>query len=149
VAIALDLKADYVNMLYKKYWELNQLHQLTLVYQKIKNHIPSFLKLHSIIRENEMDKEKDIVNVLKYANELPYLENRVKQLMCDVGVLESKKNSSRTDLLVALQKQISEEKDSLRFYQSVLDDKIQNISNAHNKLEHLENIKNSIRLSKD
>ena len=26
VVIALDLKADYVNMLYRKYWELNQLH---------------------------------------------------------------------------------------------------------------------------
>jgi hypothetical protein len=62
VAIELDLKADEVNKLYRKYWELNQLHQLTVLYQKIKHYIPSFLKLHSIIRDNGMgDDEKDIV----------------------------------------------------------------------------------------
>ena len=32
-------------------------------------------KLHSILRGNGMDQEKDVINVLKYANELPYLEN--------------------------------------------------------------------------
>jgi hypothetical protein len=69
VAIELDIKADYINCLYRKYWELNQLHDLTLVYQKIKNQIPSFLKLYSILRENGMDQEKDIVNVLKHAND--------------------------------------------------------------------------------
>jgi len=43
VAITLDIKADYVNGLYRKYWELNQLDQLSLLYQKIKHYIPSFL----------------------------------------------------------------------------------------------------------
>jgi hypothetical protein len=114
VAIALDLKADYVNRLYRKYWELNQLHQLTVLYQKIRNHIPSFLKLYSIIKEYGMgDEQKDIANVLKYADELPYLENKVQQLLYDVEGLESKKNNSKT-VLFALQKQISATKDSLQ-----------------------------------
>ena len=42
-----------------------------------------------------------------------------------------------------MQKQISDEKESLKFYQSVLDDKIQKISDTHEKLAQLENIKNN------
>jgi DNA repair exonuclease SbcCD ATPase subunit len=135
VAIALDLKADEVNKLYRKYWELIQLHQLTLVYEKIKHCIPSFLKLHSIIKENKMDEEKDMANILKNANELPYLENKVQQLLYDVDALENKKNNSKT-VLSALQNQISTTKNSLKFYQSALDE-------AHKKLVQLENIKNN------
>jgi hypothetical protein len=142
VAIALDLKADEINKLYRKYWELNQLHQLTLVYEKVKHCIPSFLKLHSIIKENKMDEEKDIANILKNANELPYLENKVQQLLYDVDALENKKNNSKT-VLSALQNQISAEKDSLKFYESSLNEKIQSIDEAHKKLVQLENIKNN------
>jgi hypothetical protein len=104
VAIELDIKADEVNKLYRKYWELNQLHQLTVLYQKIKDHIPSFLRLHSIIRDNEMG-DDEIVNVLKYANELRSLKDKVQQLACDVVALVDKRNSCKTDLVV-LQNQV-------------------------------------------
>jgi beta-glucosidase-like glycosyl hydrolase len=42
-----------------------------------------------------------------------------------------------------LQNQISAAKDSLKIYQSALDDKIRNMSEAHKKLAQLENIKNN------
>jgi transposase len=86
VAIELDLKADEVNKIYRKFWDLNQLHQLTMLYQKIRNHIPSFLRLHSIIRGNGMG-DDEIANVLKYANELRSLKYKVQQLACEVGHL--------------------------------------------------------------
>ena len=74
VAITLDIKADYVNGLYRKYWELNQIDQL-VCYIKNKALHSIIFKLHLILRGNGMDQEKDVINVLKYANELPYLEN--------------------------------------------------------------------------
>ena len=39
--------------------------------KKEKIHLPSFLRLHNIMERQGMDDEKDIANVLKYANELP------------------------------------------------------------------------------
>jgi hypothetical protein len=45
--------------------------------------------------------------------------------------------------LSVLQNQISAAKDSLKIWQSALDEKIQDIAQAHKKLEQLENIKNN------
>jgi predicted Holliday junction resolvase-like endonuclease len=56
--------------------------------------------------------------------------------------LEYKRNSLRT-ALSALQNQIYAAKDSMKFHQSTLDEKIQNISDMHKKLAQLENIKNN------
>ena len=43
----------------------------------------------------------------------------------------------------ALQNQISKTRESLKIYQSALDDKIQNIAESHKKLAQLESIKNN------
>ena len=43
----------------------------------------------------------------------------------------------------ALQNQINTTRESLKIYQSAVDDKIQNIDEAHKKLAQLENIKNN------
>jgi beta-glucosidase-like glycosyl hydrolase len=52
------------------------------------------------------------------------------------------KNIQRA-VLSALQNQINAAKHSLKIYQSALDDKVQNIDEAHKKLTQLENIKNN------
>ena len=43
----------------------------------------------------------------------------------------------------ALQNQISTARDSLKLYQSAIDEKIQNIAEAHKRLAQLDNIKNN------
>ena len=43
----------------------------------------------------------------------------------------------------ALQNQINTTRNSLKIYQSAIDEKIQNIAEAHKKLAQLENIKNN------
>jgi hypothetical protein len=45
--------------------------------------------------------------------------------------------------LSALQNQINTTRNSLKLYQSAVDEKIQNIAEAHKKLAQLENIKNN------
>jgi hypothetical protein len=56
--------------------------------------------------------------------------------------LNIKRNSLRTVLSV-LQNQITAARDWLKIWQSALDDKIQDIAEAHNKLAQLKNIKNN------
>jgi chromosome segregation ATPase len=79
---------------------------------------------------------------LKFGKELPHLKDQFQLLVEEINDLEYKRNSLRT-ALSALQNQISAARDSLKIWQSALDDKIQDIAEAHKKLAQLENIKNN------
>ena len=83
-----------------------------------------------------------MVDSLKFGKELPYLQGQFQLLVEEIDSLEYKKNSQRA-VLSTLQNQISISKNSLKLYQSALDDKIQNIAVMQKKLARLENIKNN------
>jgi chorismate mutase len=74
VAIQLGLPERQVTKYYREYWELQGLHELTFLYEERKHHLPSFLRLHNIMQRQGIDDENDIANVLKYAKELPNLQ---------------------------------------------------------------------------
>jgi hypothetical protein len=74
VAIQLGLSERQATKYCREYWELTGLHELTLLYEERKDHLPSFLKLYNIMQRQGMNDENDIANVLKYANELPNLQ---------------------------------------------------------------------------
>jgi hypothetical protein len=75
VAIQLGLPERQVTKYCREYWELEGLHELTLLYEERKHYLPSFLGLHNIMEREGMDDENDIANVLKYAKELQNLNN--------------------------------------------------------------------------
>ena len=79
--IALDIPADEVHAIYREYWELKGMHKLNVLYEEKKDSLPSILKLHKIVKEQEMG-EHEVINVLKLANnnELPYLQDKVEYL---------------------------------------------------------------------
>jgi hypothetical protein len=85
--------------------------------------------------------EQNVVDALKFGKELPHLKDQFQLLVDEINSLEYKRNGLRT-VLSTLQNQISAAKDSLKFFQSILDQKIQNISET-DKLAQLENIKNN------
>jgi hypothetical protein len=142
VAIKLDLGADVVDKLYQQFWKLEGLYQLNIVYKEIKRYLPSFLNLFKIMKQQKMMGEKDVVDALKFGKELPNLKDQFQLLVEEINNLEYKRNGLKT-VLSALQNQISAARDSLKLYQSTLDDKIQHISHMHKKLAQLENIKNN------
>jgi chorismate mutase len=74
VAIQLGLSERQAIKYCREYWELKGLHELTLLYEERKHHLPSFLRLHNIMQRQGIHEEKDIANVLKYAKELPNLQ---------------------------------------------------------------------------
>lgn len=55
VAIGLNLKEPEVRELYKQYWNLQQLHDLYQVYEKVKDGIGSFVELYRLIEDAGMD----------------------------------------------------------------------------------------------
>jgi hypothetical protein len=142
VAIRLDLKADVVDRLYQQFWKLEGLYQLNLVYKEIKRYLPSFLNLFKIMKQQKMMSEQNVVDALKFGKQLPHLKDQFQLLVEEINSLEYKRNGLRT-ALSALQNQISAAKDSLKSFQSILDQKIQNMAETDKKLAQLENIKNN------
>jgi hypothetical protein len=94
------------------------------------------------MKQQRIMSEQDVVDALKFGKELPQLKDQFLLLVEEIDNLEYKKNNSKT-VLSALQNQISTTKDSLKIYQSAVDEKIQNIAEAHKKLAQLENIKSN------
>jgi hypothetical protein len=142
VAIKLDLKADVVDKLYQQFWKLEGLYQLNLIYKEIWRYLPSFLNLFKIMKQQKTMSEQNVVDALKFGKELPHLKDQFQLLVEEINNLEYKRNGVRT-ALSALQNQISAAKDSLKFFQSILDQKIQNMAETDKKLAQLENIKNN------
>ena len=132
VAVKLDLSASEINRVYQDFWKLKRLHKLTVVYKEIEPYLSSFLKLFKIIKKNSIS-ELEIVNAIKYANELPHLQSEVQRLRDEVQDLEDKKDRCKADLL-DLQVEISYSKNTLDLFQSVLDHKKQQIANMNEKL---------------
>jgi transposase len=142
VAIKLDLGAEVVDRLYQQFWRLEGLYQLNMVYKEIKRYLPSFLKLFELMKHQKMMSEQNVVDALRFGKRLPQLKDQFQLLVDEINSLEYKKNNFKA-VLSALQNQISATKDSLKIYQSAVDEKIQNIDKAHKKLSQLENIKNN------
>ncbi|MGC1132518.1 MAG: hypothetical protein WA941_06830 [Nitrososphaeraceae archaeon] len=99
VAIELDLSSSEVENILQEFWVLNKLDELACVYLEIRNHIELFLRLFHIMKKNKLINQEDIKTVLKYANDLPSLENRFHDLANIVLDLEIKKKELNAQLL--------------------------------------------------
>ena len=86
--------------------------------------------------------QKDIGKLLKYAYDLPFIENRIQKLTEDVNLLEHQKHTSRVDIF-NLREQISRLKNYAELCRSNMNTIIKQISNSENKLANLnQNIEN-------
>jgi transposase len=97
VAIKLDTGADETDRLYREYWKLRRLYKLISIYKEIEPYLSSFLKLFKIMKRNGIS-EQEMVNAIKYANELPNVESKVQGLRHEVRELEDKKDNYKADL---------------------------------------------------
>jgi hypothetical protein len=117
VAIELDLSASEIEDMLQEYWVLNNLDELALVYLEIKNHLDFFLNLFHIMKKNKLINQNHIKTVLKYAIELPSLENKFHSLTNIVLDLEIKKKELSVQLIDLAQ--------AINQYQGVIDNKKQ------------------------
>jgi hypothetical protein len=120
VVIALDLRADEVQAIYREYWELNNMYELAEVYEEIRSYLPSFLRLHRILNDRGMG-EQEILNVLELANnhQLQHLQWKVEYLRNDIEMLEDQKTKASNHILI-LNRRIDEFQGMLSMYESSL-----------------------------
>jgi predicted transcriptional regulator len=98
VAIELNLTESEATKFYKEYWKLQQLHNLNVVYEEIKNDIEYFLKLYKLAMTKGM-RIPQVVHALEVANnDLPSIEEQLKRLRNSVSVLQSQKRICETNL---------------------------------------------------
>jgi hypothetical protein len=116
VVIALDLPPQFVETLYRKYWECKRMFELADIYEEAKYDLHELLWLHRIIKRLGME-EQDIIKVLELAkhNQLQYLQWKVQHLENQVFMLELKKTKATNDVL-KLSKTIDEFEERFNMY---------------------------------
>jgi hypothetical protein len=107
VAIQLGLSERQATKYCREYLELKGLHELTFLYEERKHYLPSFIRLHKIMEREGMDDEKDIANALKYAKELPNLQQYWENLQANNHNLKRQNQELEGDLQ-AKKRQIAE-----------------------------------------
>ena len=96
VAIELDMPADKVEELHVQYWRLSKLDNLEILYHEAEYSLSLLLRLHNILKDKRITKDKDISDLIEIANNgLPNLRARFEMLLNQVTALENEKNSLR------------------------------------------------------
>ena len=92
VAIELDMPADKVEELHVQYWRLSKLDDLEILYHEAECSLSLLLRLHNILKDKRITKDKDISELIELANDgLPNIRNRFADLLNQVTVLENEK----------------------------------------------------------
>jgi chorismate mutase len=137
VAIQLGLSEKQVTKYCREYWELKGLHELTFLYEERKHYLPSFLRLHNIMQRQGIDDENDIANVLKYAKELPNLQQYWENIQGNNHNLKCQ-NQELEKELQARRKNIAE----LTEVENMLH---QNVDTLQNDIDHLLNERSQLQ----
>jgi hypothetical protein len=140
VVIALDISPDEVHAIYREYWELKGRYKLNVVYEEAKDSLPSILKLHRIVKEQDMS-ENEVINVLKLANnnEFSYLQDKVDYLRNEISNLELKK-AECTNHVLTLSKRIDELRETVNVYESSLNEKREEVARLNQEQKRLDNL---------
>ena len=100
VAIELDMPADKVEELHVQYWRLSKLDNLEILYHEAEYSLSLLLRLHNILRDKRITKDKDISDLIELANEgLPNLRARFDVLLNQATVLENEKSALGSEIL--------------------------------------------------
>jgi transposase len=100
VAIELDMPADKVEELHVQYWRLSKLDDLEILYHEAEYSLSLLLRLHNIIKDKRITKDKDISNLIELANDgLPNLRARFEVLLNQITGLENEKDLLSNEIL--------------------------------------------------
>ncbi len=100
VAIELDLSADEVEDLHVQYWRLSKLDDLEELYYEAEYSLSLFLRLHNILTDKRITKDKDISDLIELVNDgLPNIRKRYDDLLYQVTQLENQKTVLSSEIL--------------------------------------------------
>jgi hypothetical protein len=94
------MSADRVEELHVQYWRLSKLDNLEMLYHEAEYSLSLLLRIHSILKDKRITKDKDISDLIELANDgLPNLRARFEVLLNQITALENEKNSLSTEIL--------------------------------------------------
>jgi hypothetical protein len=100
VAIELDMPADKVEELHIQYWRLSKLDNWEILYHEAEYSLSLLLRLHNILKEKRITKDKAISDLIELANDgLPNLRARFDMLLNQVTALENEKAKLDAEIL--------------------------------------------------
>jgi hypothetical protein len=100
VAIELDMPADKVEELHVQYWRLSKLDNLKILYHEAEYSLSLLLRLHNILKDRRITKDKDIRELIELANnDLPNIRCRFEELLNQVTALENEKAKLDDEIL--------------------------------------------------
>ena len=100
VAIELDMPADKVEELHVQYWRLSNLDNLEILYHEAKYSLSLLLRLHNILKDKRITKDKDVRELIELGNHgLPDIRNRFEELLNQVMLLENEKAALNTEIM--------------------------------------------------
>jgi len=86
------MPADKVEELHVQYWRLSKLDNLEILYHEAEYSLSLLLRLHNILKDKRITKDKDVSDLIELANDgLPYLRARFEELLNQVTALENEK----------------------------------------------------------
>jgi hypothetical protein len=140
VSITLDLRESEATKFCREYWKLEQLHNLNMVHEEIKeDDIGYFLKLYKLAKAKGMGIEQ-VIDVLAIANnDLPSIEEQLKKLRNDICTLQSQKHTCKR-ILHQLNNQIVTSSRLLNSFRISCDTQRRKIENLNNERARLESI---------
>jgi hypothetical protein len=137
VAIELDMPADKVEELHIQYWRLSKLDNLEILYYEAEYSLSLLLRLHNILKDKRITKDKDISDLIEIANNgLPNLRAIFEGLLDQVTALENEKNSLKNSIHTnngTIRKQNVQLR-SLARKQNQLQDMLRKLPPAHDSL---------------
>jgi len=100
VAIELELSANEVEELHVQYWRLSKLDDLEELYYEAEYSLSLLLRLHNILKDKRVTKDKDISDLIEIANDdLPNLRARFEELLNQVATLDTEKAKLDAEIL--------------------------------------------------
>jgi hypothetical protein len=100
VAIELDMPADKVEELHVQYWRLSKLDNLEILYHEAEYSLSLLLRLHNVLKDKRITKDKDISDLIELANDgLPNLRASFEVLLNQISALENEKATLNTEIL--------------------------------------------------
>jgi hypothetical protein len=140
VAIELGIRETQVNKFFREFWKLKNLNELYEIYPQIRHYLPSFLKLHRVLKRKGLTAS----NVEWFANaieigaiKLQELQGQHKSLQNEIQDMQRQKQELERELQV-INSRITELSDVEKIHQQNFDtlgDKICDLQNQKHQLE--------------
>jgi hypothetical protein len=146
VAAELNLPGPQAQQFYVEYWNLRRMYKLVTIYQEIQDSIGYFLKLFRLGKKEGLSPEQ-LINLIKLADNIHNLEEKLQQLQSEVEVIEMEKSKSK-EKLKNLHNEIEATQEKLDLVKTTFNMKNKELKEACSQAQKLQNYVESLKLAK-